>query len=383
MRLQVARAAAVVTLAMMAAGGGGFAAAQESGSGISQQDLFVKEGRALPRLPGLLVTREGTVLAVAQWRKNGAGDFGNPTDIILRRGVDGGATWEERVTLYDSGADWAGGLGPIVQDRETGRIFVSFVRIPVKGHGGERGFFDSMVKNWAPFYMVTSDDDGRSWSEPYAVKIEPDAAGNFASPGNCNSGIQLASGRLVLPSWSRPKEGDGWGHARAGVIYSDDHGKTWKVGAISPEGSNESTVAAVGPLEIYLNWRHTIRGQKGRGWSRSVDGGLTFAENGFHDELVNPTVHAGVACQAYDKDGDRDVLVFTNPIGPGRSHMALRVSRDAGRTWSVPRLIYEGSAAYSDVAVLPDGKSLCLYEADGYSRIRLAMIESNIFAEGN
>jgi len=38
------------------------------------------------------------------------------------------------------------------------------------------------------------------------------------------------------------------------------------------------------------------------------------------------------------------------------------MSADDGRTWSAGRVLHPGPAAYSDLAVLPDGEILCLYE---------------------
>ena len=58
--------------------------------------------------------------------------------------------------------------------------------------------------------------------------------------------------------------------------------------------------------------------------------------------------------------------------------MVLRVSNDEGKTWPHEIVIHRGAAAYSDVAVLPDGTVLVVFEngdADNpYQRISLARL---------
>ncbi|WP_135556747.1 galactose-binding domain-containing protein [Paenibacillus cymbidii] len=339
---------------------------------IQQQDLFQQSGSQYPRLPGLLITTSGTVIATTGWRKDGLADFGNPTDIQVRRSTDSGETWSGIQTVFNGGTDWAGGIGPIVQDRTTGKIFITFFKIPVVGYGSSSAFAHSSAVNWAPFYIITSDDDGVTWSAPTAVSVIADAAGSYASPGNNSHGIQLDSGRLIIPAFAQPKVSGDYESQRAGLLYSDDHGATWKVGAIGPADSNESAVAMTTDGEVYLNWRHQDSSNNQRGWSRSSDNGLTFAQSGYHGELVNPTVHAGVIRYSTVADGGEDILLFSNPIGPNRSNMNIRISYDEGQTWSDGSVINPNSAAYSDLAVTQDKTILCLYEAESNSKIRLA-----------
>ena len=43
-------------------------------------------------------------------------------------------------------------------------------------------------------------------------------------------------------------------------------------------------------------------------------------------------------------------------------NLTISASFDDGRTWPLARLIHKGPAAYSDLAVLPNGEVLCFYE---------------------
>ena len=53
----------------------------------------------------------------------------------------------------------------------------------------------------------------------------------------------------------------------------------------------------------------------------------------------------------------------------------MRLSYDDGATWPVAKLLHAGPAAYSALAVLPDGRIGCLYERgqkSAYERITFA-----------
>jgi sialidase-1 len=48
------------------------------------------------------------------------------------------------------------------------------------------------------------------------------------------------------------------------------------------------------------------------------------------------------------------------------------VGYDEGKTWPVAKVLYAGSAAYSDLVVPPDGGIGCLYERDDFRKIKFA-----------
>src|SRR5437867_7184522 len=58
-----------------------------------------KDGYALYRIPGLIVTRKGTVLACCEARRSGS-DW-SAIDLMVRRSTDGGKTWGPRQKLDD------------------------------------------------------------------------------------------------------------------------------------------------------------------------------------------------------------------------------------------------------------------------------------------
>ncbi len=66
---------------------------------------------------------------------------------------------------------------------------------------------------------------------------------------------------------------------------------------------------------------------------------------------------------------DREIL-FLNPAVHrkggfhlwSRRNLPLRLSLDEGRTWPHARVLNEGLAGYSDMAVTKEGKVLCVFE---------------------
>ena len=48
-----------------------------------------------------------------------------------------------------------------------------------------------------------------------------------------------------------------------------------------------------------------------------------------------------------------------------RENLTLRMSYDEGLTWPVKKVLEPGISGYSDLAILPDGSILCLYEKGG------------------
>jgi sialidase-1 len=104
----------------------------------------------------------------------------------------------------------------------------------------------------------------------------------------------------------------------------------------------------------------------------SPDGATGWTTPVFHDQLWEPICMASIATHpsglllfsnphtlARDKDGQEI------PAGRGkRENLCIKLSRDHGQTWPVNKVLDPGKAAYSDLAILPDGTVLCLYEAD-------------------
>ena len=73
---------------------------------LEKTDLFTAgtAGYALYRIPGVVVTAKGTLLAYCEARKSASGDWGT-IDVLMRRSTDGGKTWSEARRIVTPPAD--------------------------------------------------------------------------------------------------------------------------------------------------------------------------------------------------------------------------------------------------------------------------------------
>ena len=158
--------------------------------------------------------------------------------------------------------------------------------------------------------------------------------------------------------------------------------------------NGEVTVGETVQGEVYVNSRNCVRKELGRRidrgedlperlvldrriFSRSKDGGETFYEEGYHDELLDPPCNAGQARYSTRAEGGRNILLHTKPAGErlgDRSHLTCYVSCDEGRSWTRGRVVSEKSGGYSDVAVTADKTIFTLYENRRDDRVSEGML---------
>jgi len=334
--------------------------------------LWPHDGPTVHRIPSLALSTKGTVLAFADKRKGSDGDFGHDTDVVLKRSLDGGRTWQPEQTLAtETGVCFHS--GPALVDRETEHIFKFYRYVPaaIKNHQMLIENYEHWVAEGFGNYYVTSDDDGASWSDPVKLDLShPDAVARLGL-GNGLRGAQLSSGRLVIPcSYWHSTELTKEESARVFLLYSDDHGETWHNGTDGPRDgiSIEVAILATADDEIYLNHR-TWQPHRIVAWTKGQ--GTELAEHRVDEALPESICHASLARYSFAADGERDRMLFCNPAVANeqgglsfktRRELTVRLSYDEGRTWPVSRLLEPGRAAYSDILTLPDGTILCIYE---------------------
>ena len=324
---------------------------------LTQLELFRagEGGYRSYRIPALIVTSKGTLLAFCEGRRNSGADAGD-IDVLLRRSFDRGKTWSSVQKIADRGEDTIGNPTPVVE-RKTGTIFLLLTSNP--GSATERQITDRIPGAVRTVWITHSADDGASWSPPVDITAQvkrPEWTWYATGPGN---GIQLRSGRLVIPC-----DHNGSSH----IIYSDDRGATWKIGGVAEDKTNESAVAELKDGSLLLNMR-SYHGKYRRAIQRSRDGGITWSPLTFDDTLIEPV------CQASLISAGRGRLLFSNPAATTRTHLTVRLSKDSGVTWSASRLFYEGPSAYSSLAMLPGRTVGLLYERgdhNPYERITFA-----------
>jgi sialidase-1 len=325
-----------------------------AGGGISQVDVWKsgEGGYHTYRIPALIATKKGTLLAFCEGRQNSGSDTGD-IDVLVRRSSDGGKTWSPMGKIADFGPDTIGNPTPVVE-RKSGTVLLLLTRNP--GAVAERQVNTRDRTVW----IMRSKDDGVTWSEPAEITPQvkkPDWTWYATGPGN---GIQLRSGRLVIPCDHNVGPSARYSH----LIYSDDAGATWKIGAIAEEKTNESAIAELPGGELIFNMR-SYHGKHRRAVQRSSDGGRTLGPLQLDDVLIEPVCQGSLVSA-----GKR--LLFSNPAATTRTHMTVRVSDDGGRTWTASRTVWEGPSAYSSLAAIKGGKVGLLYErgeANPYERI--------------
>ncbi|MFO7615875.1 MAG: sialidase family protein [Bacteroidales bacterium] len=333
-----------------------------SGSQAGPVTLFRAgdSGYACFRIPAIVKTSKGTLLAFAEARKQGCSDTGD-IDLVVRRSRDGGRSWGPLEVVWDPGDDVAGNPAPVV-DRKTGTIWL--LSTWNLGSDHERQIIDQVSQDTRRVFVLHSKNEGKSWSGALEITAEvKDPRWTWYATGPVH-GIQLEMSpfkdRMVIPC----------DHIEAGtkkyfshVIYSDDHGTTWKLGGTTPQDQvNECTVAELPDGRLMLNMRNYDRLQKNRKVSFSDDGGATWSDLKDDPALVEPICQASLlSIKTRDR---RSALLFLNPADSlSRVNMTLRISRDEGITWETVRTVHAGPSAYSDLVGIDRRRVGCLYEA--------------------
>ncbi|MCX6361980.1 MAG: sialidase family protein [Armatimonadetes bacterium] len=342
---------------------------------FTSQTLFAAgdAGRHTYRIPALAVTTRGTLLAFCEGRRGSSSDAGD-IDLVMRRSTDGGRTWSEMQVVWSDGGNTCGNPCPVV-DRGTGDIWL--LTTWNLGDDHEAQIVEQAARDTRRVFALVSRDDGLSWSEPREITPSvkpPDWTWYATGPG---AGVQIERGphrgRLVIPcDHIEAKTKRYYSH----VIFSDDQGRTWRLGGTTPADQvNECEAAELADGALMLNMRSYDPTRKARQTAISRDGGATWTEQRIVPELVDPICQASLRRLTWPAHGKPGVLLFSNAASTRRERMTVRASLDDGATWPVARLISPLPAAYSCLAALPDGRIGLLYETGEkgpYERIVLA-----------
>lgn len=334
-------------------------AASPTTASITQTEVFQSGtgGYAIYRIPAIIPTTSGTLLAFAEGRKNGAGDAGR-IDLLLRRSSDGGNTWGPMQVVWSDGANTCGNPAPVV-DASTGRVWLFSTWNLATDN--EDAIHDAVSTDTRRVFNMHSDDDGLTWSTPDEITSSVKQPNwRWYATGPCH-GIQLRDGRLVIPANHSSPNGRK-ALTSSHVIFSDDHGATWRTSKSVGGHTNESTVAEVDDGKLYLNMR-SYRGLNRRTEAWSANRGNSWSAPLDNSELVEPVCQASVLRYPMG-EGEPPLFFFSNPASVRRCMMTVRVSRDACRTWSSGVLVNEGRSAYSDLCPLPDKQVGLLYERE-------------------
>ncbi|WP_399083585.1 exo-alpha-sialidase [Streptomyces sp. BBFR2] len=371
---------AVLALALLPAAPAGAATDRAAAppGGFDQRILFSAAqdpGYACFRIPAVVRSVRGTLLAFAEGRVHDCGDAGD-IDLVLKRSADGGRTWGPLQVINEGGGDTHGNPAPVV-DRRTGRIVLA----ETYNKGRTDGLNCAIPCERTP-HLQYSDDDGATWSAPRDLSrsLRPARWNSWYATGPVH-GIQLTrgrhAGRLVLGVNAESYAGGRVTANHAALVHSDDGGTTWRLGAVdtwpvAADGTfrqkpSEMTLLERADGSVYVNAREqdgTDLGNRTEAVSR--DGGASFTHPfrtlpGF----LAPMVQASVLRLPTAGGGSRTLLAA--PADPDRRRaMTLRSSYDEGRTWEEAdegvRVTGDWSG-YSDLVPVAPGLTGLFYEA--------------------
>lgn len=354
------------------------------------------EGHKSYRIPAMIRLNNGDLLAFCEGRVNDAGDFGD-INIVMKKSSDKGRSWSALKTVVDADSLQAGNPAPVVDltdpDYPGGRIFLFYntgnnheyeVR---KGNGLREAWYKSSTDNgvtWSEAVNITSQvhrPNQPAVNPAYSFKEDWRSYAN--TPGHAMQFTQgKFRGRIFIAAnhsagEPRPDSRDYSAHG----YYTDDHGKTFKLGETVPlPGSNESTAAELSGGRLMMNSRNQAGETKARIISISSDGGSTWDTTYFDHTLIDP-VNQGSLLTIGKKNGS-NVLAFCNAAHKTRRDLlTLRISNDDGQTWEKKFLVDKSGGdkadftAYSDIVKLNSTSIGVLYERDGYKQIVFTVIQ--------
>lgn len=303
------------------------------------------------RIPALLTTREGTVIAVGDKRKYNQTDLPEDIDIVLKRSRDNGKTWSKPILIAEGKGRHKGFGDAAIVETQSGKLLMIFV--------GGTGLWNSTAEEPIRTYVVESVDDGLTWTAPRDITpqlfgrgctnaMRNHWRGAFCASGN---GCVTKSGRVLFATAVR--EGEAWSLNNY-AIYSDDEGETWHVSGPAMMGGDESKIIELADGKLLMSIRNKSKGP--RFYNISHDGGETWATPAQWKELIEPACNGAIMRYQHPSRPDLNILLHSIPFDSKyRRNGSIFISFDEAKTWPKHKVIYAGKTAYTDMAVLPDG----------------------------
>jgi len=349
------------------------------------------EGHKSYRIPAIIQLPQGDLLAFAEGRVNGSGDFGD-INIVLKRSNDQGRTWSSITTIVDYNNLQAGNPAPVVDLLDPkypkGRIFLFYNT--GNNHEGEVRKGNGLREVW----YKTSVDNGKTWSEPVNITIQvhkpnqpnTNPSYNFKedwrhyanTPGHAMQFTSLPyNGRIYIAanhSEGKPQKNDDDYFAHG--FYTDNHGKSFKLSEnVNLPGSNECSAAELSNGRLMINARNQKGDIRARIVAISNNGGETWDSIYFDKNLPDPVCEGSIL--NIGKKHGKNILAFCNAADQKeRNNLTIRISKDEGLSWPVsypidknPENNKSDFTAYSDIVKISKNRIGVLYERNDYSQI--------------
>ncbi len=363
------------------------ACTEQNVASFELQALFTngEEGYACYRIPAIVRATDGSIIAFAEGRVQDCGDFGH-VDIVYKKSTDAGASWTPLRKLLDHESPQVGNPAPVVLTEtgdHQGRI-ITYYNTGIASEWDTRN-----GKGLREVWYSYSDDHGTAWSAPVNITTQvhrpnrPDINAEYAyqedwrsyalTPGH---GIQLHHGPhkgriFIAANHSAGPPEDDFAEYRSHAFYSDNEGSSYTLSDdIDVPSSNEAIAAQLSDGRVMMNIRQQNGEERRRLIALSDDGGASWQDIHFDQDLVDPVCQASLL--AYRSSDEGDWLIFSNPESTtDRERMTIKLSQDDGKSWTVKKLIDAGPSAYSDLVQIDDHVGL-LYEAGNDGGINFA-----------
>jgi len=335
----------------------------------NSKDVFIEGENNIHtyRIPTIISTKSNVVFVFAEARHKDQGDAGQ-IDIVYKKSLDGGKTFGDIVVLRSNNKDTLGNPAPIY-DEKLDRI----VLLHCFNYGDKGEHIIKTKGATRDIYCMYTDDEGQNWSEPKNItsQVKHDYWRWYAT--GPNHGLQMDSGRLIMTcnhSEVSIIDENTDTYTSSHIIYSDDHGITWNLGASAPSKTNESCGVYLPNNKLMVNTRTIERGNV-RCVFLSSDEGETIDEFHVDDNLICPICQGSII-------NYKDLLIFSNPESTERKNLTVKISKDYGKTWDEKLVLNKSHSSYSDLTINMDDEILCIYEKGDsklYEKITLATIK--------
>lgn len=350
-----------------------------------------QEGHAIYRIPAIINLPNGDLLAFAEGRVNGSDDFGD-VNLVMKKSLDGGHTWSPLQTLVDYDSLQAGNPAPVVDlfdpENPQGVVYLFY------NTGNNHEYDIRMNRGVREVWMMKSFDLGKTWDTPKNITLQVHKPNNPAfnpdythpedwrhyanTPGHA---FQFQTGPYqgriyVAANHSQGQPRDKFEEYQAHGFFTDDHGKSFRISeSIRFPGSNESIAAELSEGRMILSSRNQKGDLRQRILAYSSDGGETWEEQYFEEQLPDPVCQASIL-NLSEKDGETILAHSNDADEEERNYLTIKISYDSGKTWdhiipvdftTEPKQL--PWTAYSDLVKLDENTLGILYERNKYQEI--------------
>jgi sialidase-1 len=322
------------------------------------------------RIPAVVTTSTGRILAFAEGRRHFNRDYGD-INLVYKRtrtATDHGTDpedWEPLREVIGSGNGTWGNPTPVV-DGNTIYLFMNWNAGDRSQYGNESlpdgsvtKKIDSTEEGRRHLYLTQSTDDGNTWSAPVKLtsQLTPNGwAWDAVGPGN---GIRLRSGELVVPAQYRNIVGTGSPGSR-----------TWSYQSLSGGSESEGTIVQTPDGNLYRNDRPDVETHR-----MVARGTLSGGFSAFTEDAGLPDPKCQGSVLAYNIDSPARTIFLNAASTSSRRSLRVRISYDAdARTWTYGRNLgdfavsgvgFEGG--YSSMTKTADYRIGALVETDFYN----------------